>query len=264
MRRKRSIFISVVLCAALGTAGYAALTGGVSPVRRAALFVTAPVQSLLVWGEEQAAANQNISAQNEALRQENEELRQILSDAAARMREAELLHEENEALRELLSLSRKDPEAAFVSARVIGEVDGRLLLDQGTEDGVAVGNAVVVWEGMVGCVTAAGAYWCEAAAVTDAAFQAGAMVTASGEMGIARGGEGLRLTLLPQDSRSRMGGRVVTSGLGGSYPPNLFLGYIRRLETVENGLSVTAELRPAVETEELRRVFVITSYGAEK
>ena len=218
---------------------------------------------MLAWGEEQAALHWDTAAQNAALRQENEALRQTLSDARAQMREAELLQEENAALRELLSLSRKNPEATLLSARVIGEADGRLLLDRGTEDGVAVGHAVVVWEGMVGCVTAAGAWWSEAAPVTDAAFQAGAMVTATGEMGIVRGGDGLQLTLLPQESRSRIGGRVVTSGLGGAYPPNLFLGHIRSLETQENGLSVTAELRPAVETEGIRRVFIITSYGAE-
>lgn len=263
VRKRRWIFGLAILCVLLGMTGYAAVSGGISLSRRAALFAAAPLQRLFVQGEERIRAHWQVAAQNAALRQENEELRQRLSDTRARMRESELLWEENDALRELLDLSRKNPDHQFLSARVIGRANGRLLLDQGSENGVAAGNAVMVWEGMAGCVTAVGAYWCEAAPMTDPTFRAGAMVSATGEMGIAQGGEGLWLTQLPQDSRCCIGGRVVTSGLGGKFPPNLLLGHIRRRETTENGLSVTAELRPAVDTEDLRRVLIITSYGRE-
>ena len=242
-----------------------AVTGGVSPVRRAALLLTAPVQRAWIAVRDGAAEHWDVAAQNQMLRQENARLQAQLQADRARIQEAEVLRTENDALREQLSLSRRYTDCTFFSAVVLAaERDphgSRFLLDCGEENGVAEGQAVVVPDGMIGVVRAVGAGWCECVPVTDAAFQAGAIVTRSGEHGVAQGGgDDLTLRHLPQESESIVGCRVVTSGLGGAYPPNLLLGHIRQLRQAENGLSCEAQLRPAADWESARQVFVITDF----
>ncbi len=264
--------IPSMLCILLviGFAVYAECTGTVSPVRYAAATALAPVQkSLTGLGDfvEDVALSvvnyQNLEAENTALRAR-------ISDYESRVREADLLIEENASLRELLNMKRRyaahDMLPAEVIASEMGAYGVTYTLDCGTDDGVAAGNAVLVWEGMAGVVTAAGPNWCEMVTVLDADFSAGVMISRNHEAGVAQGdpsryqsGE-LLLAYLPQESGTRQNDRIVTSGLGGVYPPNLLIGRVSEIWQEENGLSYSATVKPAADLTNLRRVFIVTGF----
>lgn len=267
----RFVFLSMLFILLVsGFAVYAEWTGGISPIRHATAAMLAPVQKgLIVVGDFMEDAVLSIGDYKN-LEQENDALRSQISDYEARIREAELLIEENESLRELLKMKRRYTAYDMLPAQVIASEPGvygvTYTLDCGTDDGVDVGNAVLVWDGMAGTVTATGPNWCEMVTVCDSDFRAGTMITRNRETGVARGepqyyqdGK-LALAYLPQESKTRVGDRVVTSGLGGVYPPNLLIGRISEIWQEENGLSYSATIIPAANLESLRRLFVITDF----
>lgn len=260
----------LVILLVVGFSVYAEWTGTVSPIRYATATALAPVQKgLTLAGDfvEDVALSvgnyQNLEAENDALRAR-------ISDYETRLREADLLIEENASLRELLKMKRRYAAYDMLPAQVIASEPGAYgvtyTLDCGTDDGVAVGNAVLVWAGMAGTVTAAGPNWCEMVTVCDADFRAGIMISRNREAGVAQGepryyqdGK-LALAYLPQESGTLAGDRVVTSGLGGVYPPNLLIGRVSEIWQEENGLSYSATVTPAAGLTSLRRVFVVTGF----
>ena len=53
---------------------------------------------------------------------------------------------------------------------------------------------------------------------------------------------------------------LLSSGLGGYYPSQMVIGYIREVMTADDGLAQYAVLEPAADLEDLRQVFVIKSF----
>ncbi len=269
---RSQFFILSALCMLLvtGFAVYGEWTGTVSPVRYATATALAPIQKGLttIGNFVEDVALSVVNYQN--LEDENAALRARISSYEARLREADLLVEENTSLRELLKMKRRyaayDMLPAEIIASEIGPYGTTYTLDCGTDDGVSIGDAILVWEGMAGTVTAAGPNWCEMITVCDAEFRAGILISRNHEAGIAQGDpllyqEGmLSLAYLPQGSDTYEGDRVITSGLGGVYPPNLLIGRIQEIWQEENGLSYSARVKPAADLANLRQVFVVTGF----
>ena len=57
-----------------------------------------------------------------------------------------------------------------------------------------------------------------------------------------------------------MGDVVLTSGLGGNYPANIFIGQIQTVRVPENGLFKIATIQPVVNFSELKAVLVIKNF----
>ena len=57
-----------------------------------------------------------------------------------------------------------------------------------------------------------------------------------------------------------VGDLVVTSGLGGYYPPQLVIGTVESVFTGDDGLAQYAVVTPSMSLEDLTQVFVITSF----
>jgi cell shape-determining protein MreC len=99
----------------------------------------------------------------------------------------------------------------------------------------------------------------------------------SGVFGVLRGGgvldgEGTRLDVLcaPAPARAdfihkeawiQAGDRVVTSGLGGRYPPDILVGYVQQVTTNRAGLYLEAKVVPAADLGRLRFVSVLVPPG---
>ena len=264
------LFSAFFILLVTGLAVHAEWTKTVSPVRRAVAAALAPIQKALTeagnFVEDAAQSVRN----DRNLEAENAALRSRIADYEARMREADFLAAENDALRDLLKMQRRYTEYDMITASVIASQTGAYsvtyTLGCGTDDGVSAGNAVLVWEGMAGVITAAGPNWSEMITVLDEDFSAGAMISRSRETCVAQGAplhcrEGtLQCIYLPQNSTAHSGDRVVTSGLGGVFPPNLLIGRIGEPRQEENGLSCSAMIKPAAELGSLRQVFIITGF----
>lgn len=165
---------------------------------------------------------------------------------------------ETERLRRLLALAEV-AGPRFVAANLVPS--GRaaaavesFLLDVGTRQGVRPPAPVVTPHGLVGVVRsasgehAAGDFWTHpdfrASAMTDDGRVFGIVKPAADHAGEAP--HALLLTGVPYQVELERGARIVTSGLGGTFPRGVPVGRVVDLVRAEEGWSKTYRLQPFV------------------
>jgi len=162
--------------------------------------------------------------ENERLREDN---RRLLKWQAIARR----LEQDNRHYQALLKVT---PEGAkpVVTARVIGEFGGSfarsILLNAGTRDGVRKGQPAFSGDGVVGRVVGVGRLSSRVLLLTDLNSRVPVSVEARGYHAILAGDntDYPRLTFLPVAAVVEPGQRVVTSGIGGVFPPGLPVGKV--------------------------------------
>jgi rod shape-determining protein MreC len=70
----------------------------------------------------------------------------------------------------------------------------------------------------------------------------------------------LALELIPQDVTIETGDLVLTSGLGGGYPPDLIVGQVVNIRTRESDLFQQATVQPVVDFNRLQIVLIIVNF----
>lgn len=165
------------------------------------------------------------------LLEENERLKTENADLVRWRNSALVLGDENKELRGLLRY-KAEPPFSYISARVIADTGGSfvrsLVVTAGSLDGVRVGMAAVTGEGLVGRVVEVGAWTSRLLLLTDMNARIPVMIVGTGEHAILAGDNSPspRLLYLSQESDARVGLRVVTSGHGGVFPPNIPVGVV--------------------------------------
>jgi rod shape-determining protein MreC len=71
---------------------------------------------------------------------------------------------------------------------------------------------------------------------------------------------GIILDLLPPEEKIDSGTLVLTSGLGGNYPPGILIGSVGEVEQRPQSAFKKATLQPATELDELETVLVLISF----
>ena len=257
--------IAVVLCiiSAMGSGTsflHNALGVIASPFRAAGSAVVNWVDGI----SDHFASVEELQAENEALRQENAQLRQELQSAQPAA-------QENQRLRKLLDLREQRSDLKFEAARVtqrdVSNWASTLVLDRGSQHGVAIGDCAVDSAGnLVGAVTDVGLNWCRLSTVLDTDSQFGARVFRTGETAVAGGdlalmAEGrLRLQYLSDSANLIKGDVIVTSGLGGYYPAGLVIGTVASVQTDDGGLARYAVLSPKCDVAAIQEMFIITDF----
>ncbi len=203
---------------------------------------TAPVLDALsrpmTWGRELV---HDIGAYF-SLRAENERLRGQVSQLAHWQNMALALGNENKELRGLLKY-KPEPGLAYISARVIGDTGGAyshsLIITAGQLDGVRDGMAAMTGEGLIGRIVEVGDWSSRVLLLTDMNARIPVMIAGTGDHAILAGDNSPhpKLLYLPQDAVLRPGMRVLTSGHGGIFPPNLPVGIV--VEDGAGGYQVT-------------------------
>src|SRR6185437_12285520 len=185
-----------------------------------------------------AVANRAIADLKEfaSLREENARLREENSRLLAWQTAERRLENENERLRELARF-REGPEAAYITARVVGDsvsayVRGALL-NVGRKSGVAAGQAVVTGEGLAGRIAEVGENSARVLFVTDVNSRLPVQVERTRERAILAGDNSalMRLTLAQTLQGVQRGDRIVTSGHGGSFPVGIPVGEVVQTES---------------------------------
>lgn len=207
-----------------------------------------------------------------ALRDLPERNRELESEVA-RLRQTaianEELRQENERLRALLHL-RDDPGGLYANgivAAVIARSPDRwydqLVINAGSADGVARGMAVVTPEGLVGRVSQTTAHEAVVLLLTNPDSGVGSMVqrATSRAQGVVLGAAASRSTLVMQffsrDADVVVGDIIITSGLGGTFPRGIAIGYATQVESAQEGLVRSAQVQPAADLDRLEWVMVI-------
>ncbi len=165
------------------------------------------------------------------LRAENHRLREQVERLQNWQMTARRLEAENSSLRTLLNVS-PEPSLAYASARVIGDSGGAfvrsVLVDAGASQGVKRGQPAINSDGLIGRVAEVGERSSRVLLITDLNSQVPVVLETSRERAILSGDNSARpkLVLLASSARPSPGERVVTSGVGGVFPPGLPIGLI--------------------------------------
>jgi rod shape-determining protein MreC len=70
----------------------------------------------------------------------------------------------------------------------------------------------------------------------------------------------LTLELIPQDIKVQSGDLVLTSGLGGGYPPDLIIGQVVNVRSRDFDLFQQATVQPVVDFNRIEIVLVIVNF----
>ncbi|WP_048810268.1 rod shape-determining protein MreC [Candidatus Methylacidiphilum infernorum] len=183
------------------------------------------------------------------------------------------LREENERLKEMLSF-RHSSRYRLLACRVISRDPTNwwndILIDVGWADESELYSdlPVVTPRGVVGKTGIVARHTTEVILLTNENCKISAMTEVSKDQGLVIGagtnGENKpysRLVYLPRNSQVGVGERVLTSGLGGVFPPGLYIGSVVQVEPLDAshnfGLYREAILDTGVDLSQLNEMFVI-------
>jgi rod shape-determining protein MreC len=205
----------------------ASIADRVAPILQA---IGQPVAA--VSGAVQSVSNAvAISRENAQLREENARLLQW-QEIARR------LETENSELR---ALTKFEPQNTVhsLAAQVIADSGGafarNVLINAGTQEGVARGQAALSGEGLVGRISEVGSRTARVLLLTDLNSHIPVELESNHQHAMLDGdnSEQPRLVYLPTTVEPTVGDRVVTVGAGGVFPPGLPVGVI---SSVANGV----------------------------
>ena len=236
------------------------LSVAVAPFQRAAAAVGNGVSSL--W--EKYTNIDAILEENEKLTTENAELR-------GQMVDYDKLKAENEAYKALTNIQEQHPEMSYVSSFVIGRdpLDSfyGFTLDKGSLDGVEANDAITSDEGyLLGVVTEVDLTSCKVMTILHPSFNAAGVVSRTRDNGIITGSadyaaEGLCiLSNLSRSTLTKANDQVITTGLGGVFPPDVLVGVVQELVPEASGKSTIAVIKPGADPRTVKHVFIITNY----
>ena len=236
------------------------LSVAVAPFQRAAAAVGNGVSSL--W--EKYTNIDAILEENEKLTTENAELR-------GQMVDYDKLKAENEAYKALTNIQEQHPEMSYVSSFVIGRdpLDSfyGFTLDKGSLDGVEANDAITSDEGyLLGVVTEVDLTSCKVMTILHPSFNAAGVVSRTRDNGIITGSadyaaEGLCiLSNLSRGTLTKANDQVITTGLGGVFPPDVLVGVVQELVPEASGKSSIAVIKPGADPRTVKHVFIITNY----
>jgi rod shape-determining protein MreC len=192
-------------------------------------------------------------ADRQRLTNQNQRLREDLLLANAKLNRMAAVAQQNQHLKELLDTQRS-LELNVQLARVVGVDLGayrhRLLLNVGARDGVKPGQPVIDARGVMGQVIQTLPTTSVVMLITDPNNALPVTVERTGLRTIAYGSrEGDRLVLptIPMAADVREGDRLLTSGLGGRFPPGFPVGEVTRVAPAATGMFLEAQAQPSAD-----------------
>lgn len=170
-----------------------------------------------------------------SLQQENVQLKRKELEAANWLLRQQHLELENQRLRHLLDMKAKQPVPGMVAEILYTARDPfsrRVVVDKGTQQGIAAGQAVLDEAGVIGQVTRAFPLQSEVTLITDKNQAVPVQIVRNGLRAVlfGAGGGQLELRFLAANADVVTGDLVVTSGLDGIYQPGLPVAKVVRVD----------------------------------
>jgi rod shape-determining protein MreC len=263
--RKRLPLAAALFLAAIGLV-LLGQAGSLAPVRDLAYRAVSGVQSSLSTAfynvRDFLTAPRNLQELIQANNQLEDRVAQLEAEVVTLREQAA----EADQLKALLGAASSAPENRYMVAKVIGRDSNPflhyLILDQGSNAGVRRGMPVVNENGLVGRITEVSATASKLQLITDPDSTINARIQESRAEGVLIGrptGE-LELIYLSQDITVNVGEIVVTSGLGGGFPPEILIGRVVSVHRRDYELYQTAIIEPRSDFSRLEMVLVITNF----
>ena len=243
-----------------------ALGGYLAPISRAAL---SPFISTQTWLTSRYLAIRDfLTAPRDVtlLSQLNSQLEAEVARLQSQIIELQQENSELEVLSALLDFARTHAENEYITAAVIGRDISPFLhyiiINRGSDDGLRRGMPVVSSQGLVGRVAAVTAGGARVQLISDPDTAINVRIQPSGAEALLQGSITGDLTVeaIPQDANIQNGDLVLTSGLGGNYPPDILIGQISGVRQRPVELFQSATVEPVVDFSLLEILLVIVNF----
>jgi len=211
-------------------------SGGLQHMHAALSTLVYPLQKTVDVPSEIAGWTREKLATHSALVDENAGLNRRLQEAQVQLQQLAALDQENARLRQLMQANVRLPgrmSGAELQAADLDPFRHRVIIDKGTSDGVFEGQTVLDSAGIVGQVTRVEPWVSEVTFVSDPGQAIQVEVNRTGLRTLAVGTaelEQLSLPYLTNNADVKVGDLLVSSGLGGRYPPGYPVGVVTRFE----------------------------------
>lgn len=202
-----------------------------------------------------------------SLRQRNSDLEGEVAQLQTQVINLQQQVIETKILSALVDFARANPEYSYKAAAVIGRDPSPFLsyviINVGSNQGLLPGMPVVTDQGLVGRVDAVIAEAARVQLVTDSASAVDVRLQSSNTEAMLVGSVtgDLSLDMISQNATVTVGDVVLTSGLGGSYPPNLLIGQVVSVRKLDYELFQQASIQPNVDFNQLGYILVITNWA---
>jgi len=218
--------------------------------------------------------------QFDVLDEENRNLRAENVRLQTEIRQMDYLRTENDRFREMLAF--RDQQAFRLLACRVIERDASnwwnsVLVDRGWNDdpNLAQDQPVVTPRGVVGKTGTVGRSTTRVMLLSDENCKVSVLTEGAGARGILLGDTPLnggsplcRMTFVTRESKFSVGERVLTTGLGGTFPPNLLVGTVTEAPSLtsekNSGLYREGKVTPSAELNDLREMFILTGGAPAK
>ncbi|SDX45547.1 rod shape-determining protein MreC [Tepidimicrobium xylanilyticum] len=160
----------------------------------------------------------------------------------------------------------------LIVAQVIGKEPGnwfdRFIIDKGLKDGIKKGDTVIqaveteegiIQEGIVGRIAEVGDNWAKVVSIIDGNNKIAFKVIRTQDGGVISESVGGKLIgyLYDPDADIMKGDKLFSSGLGGIYVKDLYIGEITDVIKRDEDLTKNIEIEPAVDFKKIYKVYVI-------
>jgi len=204
-------------------------------------------------------------ADNETLIGENDYLKGQLFELKARLQIYNNLALENQKISKLLDSSYKIPNHDVLLARVKSISQSRLskkiVIDKGSNNGVALSQLIIGSDGTIGQVTQVTPMFARVRLLTDPTQFMPVKNSRNGIRGITKGiasdEEGMKVEYVPLDSDVKVGDLFLTSGIGNSYPTGYLVGRVTSIDDSLDTSFLSISLQPAQNMNKLEMVLIV-------
>lgn len=204
----------------------------------------------------------NLSTINEQLRRENLLLQ-------AKLQQFDALRSENMRLRDLLGSSFKIGDRVLIAELININLDPyrqQIMVNKGVNSGAFIGQPVLDAHAIVGQVIHVTAETSTVLLITDASHALPVQVNRNGLRTIIKGTgfiDQLKLPYFANDADIRVGDLLVTSGLGGRFPPGYPVAEISEIQNKAGQPFVLAIAKPKAYLQRIQEVLLVWTLNFE-
>jgi len=227
-------------------------------------FISTPIQKIF-WGIGDRVSDFFISfIKTGNLKREMENLKFKNQELLAEIAALKELKKENETLRQALEIGLKK-EFKLDLVQIIGKDIGQdfILIDRGREGGVLENMPVITQQKiLVGKVLEVYKNFSKVMLISNKKSSFDGKLQEKDISGLVKGQGNFKIIfdLVPRDAEISQEDLVVTSALGGIFPPGILIGQIKDIRKSDVEPFLQIDIKPAFEITEINNLFLLTKY----
>lgn len=271
--RALKAFICVILAIIIGAVIAALSHSNNTPLSSATSTVLYPLQRVSAYLSYKFS-NFNDSFKSAAtLAEENAQLQRELDAARKEVVDYNEAKRKLEIYEDFLGVKEENPDFIFESAIIISrdstDINQSFTLNKGSLDDIQVNDPVIYGKNLVGIVTSVSPATCTVKTIANPDVNVAVYESYSAEVGYITGTGNsadrvyAKIPGLKKNTAISPNGILCTSGSGGIYPKDLIVGTVISIDDSNDGISLSASVRSAVNISELSEVFIIKDFEGQ-